>query len=84
MAAETQGSRPDSTTAVPPWWRDERKRGLAAQILVGLILAGAIWFLIRNLLVNQERLGVPMSFRFLDGPAGFQIGRASCRERVCT
>jgi len=77
VTAETQGSRSDITTAVPPWWRDERKRGLAAQILVGLILAGAIWFLIRNLLVNQERLGVPMSFRFLDGPAGFQLSFAA-------
>jgi general L-amino acid transport system permease protein len=77
VAAETQGTRSDSTTAVPPWWRDERKRGLAAQIVVGLILALAVWFLIRNLLVNQERLGVPMSFRFLDSPAGFQLSFAA-------
>jgi general L-amino acid transport system permease protein len=77
VTAETQGSRPDSTTTVPPWWRDERKRGLAAQIVVGLVLALAVWFLIRNLLVNQERLGVPMSFRFLSGPAGFQLSFAA-------
>ena len=77
MAAEAQGSRTESTTAVAPWWRDERKRGLAAQILVGLVLALAVWFLIRNLLVNQERLGVPMSFRFLDSPAGFQLSFAA-------
>jgi len=77
VAAEAQGSRTESTTAVAPWWRDERKRGLAAQILVGLVLALAVWFLIRNLLVNQERLGVPMSFRFLDSPAGFQLSFAA-------
>jgi general L-amino acid transport system permease protein len=77
VAAETQGSRTESTTATPPWYRDERKRGLAAQIVVGIILALAVWFLIRNLLVNQERLGVPMSFRFLDSPAGFQLSFAA-------
>ena len=77
MAAEVQGSRTDSTSATPPWWRDERKRGLAAQILVGLILALAVWFLISNMLANQERLGVPMSFRFLDTPAGFQLSFAT-------
>jgi ABC-type amino acid transport system permease subunit len=44
---------------------------------LGWCLALAVWFLIRNLLVNQERLGVPMSFRFLDGPAGFQLSFAA-------
>jgi general L-amino acid transport system permease protein len=77
VAAETQGSRTEHTSATPPWYRDERKRGLAAQIVVGIILALAVWFLIRNLLVNQERLGVPMSFRFLDSPAGFQLSFAT-------
>jgi general L-amino acid transport system permease protein len=77
VAAETQGTRTETTTAAPPWYRDERKRGFAAQIVVGLVLALAVWFLIRNLLVNQERLGVPMSFRFLDSPAGFQLSFAA-------
>ena len=77
MAVEAQGERTDSTSAVAPWWRDERKRGLAAQILVGLVLAGVVWYLVRNLLANQERLGVPMSFRFLDSPAGFQLSFAT-------
>ena len=77
MTAEVQGPGTNSTSAVAPWWRDERKRGLAAQILVGLVLALAVWYLVSNLLANQERLGVPMSFRFLDGPAGFQLSFAA-------
>jgi general L-amino acid transport system permease protein len=60
-----------------PFWRNERIRGILAQILVGLVLIFAVWFLISNLLTNQERLGVPMSFRFLDGPAGFQLSFAA-------
>ncbi|WP_395020117.1 amino acid ABC transporter permease [Dongia sp.] len=76
MTAEVQGSR-DQTTTVTPWWRDERKRGIASQVVVGLVLIGIVWFLIANLLTNQERLGVPMSFRFLDAPAGFQLSFAA-------
>jgi general L-amino acid transport system permease protein len=77
VAAEVQGSRTDSTTTVAPWWRDERKRGLAAQILVGLLLIGFVWFLAANMLENQQRLGVPMSFAFLENPAGFQLSFAT-------
>jgi general L-amino acid transport system permease protein len=62
---------------VTPWWRDERKRGIASQAIVGVVLIGILWFLVDNLLTNQERLGVPMSFRFLDGPAGFQLSFAA-------
>jgi general L-amino acid transport system permease protein len=45
--------------------------------VVGLALGAVIWFLIYNMLANQERLGVPMSFGFLSGPAGFQLSFAS-------
>ncbi|GAB2178532.1 amino acid ABC transporter permease [Dongia sp. agr-C8] len=76
MTADVQGSR-DQATTVTPWWRDERKRGIASQFVVGVVLIGIVWFLVDNLLTNQERLGVPMSFRFLDSPAGFQLSFAA-------
>ena len=76
MTADVQRTEAASAT-VTPWWRDERKRGIASQVLVGLVLIGFVWFLISNMLANQERLGVPMSFRFLDSPAGFQLSFAS-------
>jgi general L-amino acid transport system permease protein len=76
VTADVQGSRAESTT-VTPWWRDERKRGLASQVAVGLALIAIVWFLVVNMLANQARLGVPMSFRFLDSPAGFQLSFAA-------
>jgi general L-amino acid transport system permease protein len=76
VTADVQGPRAGSTT-VTPWWRDERKRGIASQVAVGLVLIVFVWFLIDNMLANQARLGVPMSFRFLDSPAGFQLSFAA-------
>jgi general L-amino acid transport system permease protein len=76
VTAEVQGSQAQTTT-VTPWWRDERKRGIASQIVVGLVLIAVVWFLIYNMLANQQRLGVPMSFGFLSSPAGFQLSFAS-------
>jgi general L-amino acid transport system permease protein len=76
VTAEVQGSQAQSAT-VTPWWRDERKRGLASQVAVGLVLIAVVWFLIYNMLANQQRLGVPMSFGFLSSPAGFQLSFAS-------
>jgi general L-amino acid transport system permease protein len=58
---------------VPAWWRDERKRGLIAQVITVLIVVGTFWFLISNMLENQRRLGVPLSLDFLGGTAGFQL-----------
>ncbi len=59
------------------WWRDERKRGLLAQVLVAMAAVGFAWFLINNMIVNQAKLGVPLSLSFLSDPAGFQLSFAS-------
>jgi general L-amino acid transport system permease protein len=59
------------------WWRDERKRGLLAQLVVGLAVVGAAYFLANNMLENQARLGVPLSLSFLTDPAGFQLSFAA-------
>jgi general L-amino acid transport system permease protein len=59
------------------WWRDERKRGLLAQLVVGLLVVAFFWFLINNMVENQAKLGVPLSLSFLSDPAGFQLSFAS-------
>jgi general L-amino acid transport system permease protein len=64
-------------TATVVWWRDERKRGLLAQLIVAVLVVGAAYFLAHNMLENQARLGVPLSLSFLSDPAGFQLSFAS-------
>jgi len=64
-------------TTTVAWWRDERKRGLLAQLIVGLAVVGAAYFLAHNMAENQARLGVPLSLSFLSDPAGFQLSFAS-------
>lgn len=58
------------------FWRDERKRGLAAQLVVVLSILAFGWYLIANLLANQERLGIPLGLDFLENIAGFQLSFA--------
>ncbi|WP_303978629.1 amino acid ABC transporter permease [Dongia mobilis] len=56
------------------FWRDERKRGILAQIVVIALLAGFFWFLLRNFLIKQELSGAPpLSLYFLQDVAGFQL-----------
>jgi len=64
-------------TAAVVWWRDERKRGLLAQIVVALAVVGGVYFLAHNMIENQARLGVPLSLSFLGDPAGFQLSFAT-------
>jgi general L-amino acid transport system permease protein len=58
------------------WWRDERKRGIVAQIvtLALVLLIGA--YLIHNMVQNQAQLGVPLGLDFLDDVAGFPISES--------
>lgn len=72
MATEVQG-RIVTPTERPAWWRDERKRGIVAQVVTIALVFGFFWFLIANMLENQRRLGVPLSLDFLSGTAGFQV-----------
>jgi general L-amino acid transport system permease protein len=76
VAVEAQGTR-TARDSVVPFWRDERIRGLIAQFAVGILLIGFVWFLGYNMVLNQQRLGVPMSLGFLDTPAGFQLSFAT-------
>jgi general L-amino acid transport system permease protein len=74
VAEITSGERSASTVV---WWRDERKRGLAAQLVVAIAVIAFAWFLGHNMLENQARLGVPLSLSFLTDPAGFQLSFAT-------
>ena len=74
MAEITSGDRSASTVV---WWRDERKRGYAAQLVVAIAVIAFAWFLGHNMIENQARLGVPLSLSFLTDPAGFQLSFAS-------
>jgi general L-amino acid transport system permease protein len=72
VATEVQG-RIVTPAERPAWWRDERKRGIVAQIVTIAVVVGFFWFLVANMLENQRRLGVPLSLDFLNGTAGFQV-----------
>lgn len=72
MTTEVQG-RIQTPAERPAWWRDERKRGIVAQVITIAIVIGVFWFLFANMVANQERLGVPLSLDFLNGTAGFQL-----------
>ena len=75
MAEITGGETRHTSTVV--WWRDERKRGLLAQLVVALLVVGFAYFLAHNMIENQARLGVPLSLSFLSDPAGFQLSFAA-------
>lgn len=74
--AEFAGGETRHTSTVV-WWRDERKRGLLAQLVVALLVVGFAYFLAHNMIQNQARLGVPLSLSFLSDPAGFQLSFAA-------
>jgi general L-amino acid transport system permease protein len=69
----TEVQRANIQSEVPAWWRDERKRGIVAQVVTTAVVVIFFWFLISNMLENQRRLGVPLSLDFLNGTAGFQV-----------
>ncbi len=72
MASAPHRPAPPRATA---FWRDPRVRALFAQALVlGLVLLGAA-YLVRNTLLNLERLGVSSGFGFLNTTAGFDISQ---------
>jgi general L-amino acid transport system permease protein len=75
VAEISSGDTRSASTVV--WWRDERKRGLAAQFVVAIAVIGFAYFLGHNMVENQARLGVPLSMSFLTDPAGFQLSFAT-------
>lgn len=58
------------------WWRDERKRGIVAQIVTLALVVLIAAYLIHNMVQNQAQLGVPLGLDFLDDVAGFPISES--------
>jgi general L-amino acid transport system permease protein len=58
------------------WWRDERKRGIVAQIVTLALVVLIAGYLIHNMVQNQAQLGVPLGLDFLDDTAGFPISES--------
>jgi len=73
-ASESGAAANPAAPQVIAFWRDERKRGMIAQVVVVAALLGFIWFLLRNFLIKQELSGAPpLSLYFLQDVAGFQL-----------
>jgi general L-amino acid transport system permease protein len=56
-----------------PWWRDERWRALAAQVITVVVILAVLFFLINNMILNREAQGRPFSYEFMDNVAGFPV-----------
>ena len=65
--------RRQKSSSATPWWRDERWRGLAAQIVTVVVILAVLLFLINNMIVNREAQGRPFSYAFMDNIAGFPV-----------
>ena len=55
-------------------WRSRAVRGVIYQIVAIALVAGAVWFLAHNTLVNMRVRGIQSGFGFLTSPVGFDIG----------
>jgi general L-amino acid transport system permease protein len=77
MAESTTTDAP--TRARPPIWRNVRVLRAVFQVVFLVLVVGFVWWLIDNLLVNLDRVGLGTSFDYLDQPAGFQIAGSDFR-----
>ena len=57
-------------------WRSQAFRGLMYQVLAMAAIAGVVWFLAHNTLVNMRVRGIQSGFDFLSQTAGFDIGES--------
>lgn len=57
-------------------WRSQAFRGVIYQIVALLVIAGVVWFLAHNTLINMRVRGIQSGFDFLAQPAGFDIGES--------
>lgn len=69
------------TSKTPPkknnWsWRSQAFRGLIYQVIAFAAIAGVVWFLAHNTLVNMRVRGIQSGFDFLTQAAGFDIGES--------
>ena len=69
------------SSSTPPkkrnWsWRSQAFRGLLYQVVAIAAIAGVVWFLAHNTLVNMRVRGIQSGFDFLTQAAGFDIGES--------
>lgn len=57
-------------------WRSQAFRGVIYQIVALLAIAGVVWFLAHNTLINMRVRGIQSGFDFLAQTAGFDIGES--------
>lgn len=57
-------------------WRSQAFRGVVYQIVAIAAIAGVVWFLAHNTLVNMRVRGIQSGFDFLTQAAGFDIGES--------
>lgn len=57
-------------------WRSQAFRGLIYQIIAMAAIAGVVWFLAHNTLINMRVRGIQSGFDFLNQAAGFDIGES--------
>ncbi|MGB8984682.1 MAG: ABC transporter permease subunit, partial [Anaerolineales bacterium] len=56
-----------------PFWRDERVLQAAAQIISAVVILGFLYWGIANFLEITRQRGMPLTYGFLNDPAGFPI-----------
>jgi len=59
---------------IVPLWRDERILRILGQVVFLVLVTAFLVYLVRNMLVNLNRLGLGLGFDFLPLTSGFDIG----------
>jgi len=72
VAVDARGSLGAAATR-GVWWREERFRFWASQVLGVAVAAGLIGYFWHNAAVNMARQGIASGFGFLNREAGFEI-----------
>lgn len=81
MAETTATGTPPTPapSARPPWWRNVRILRIGFQVVFLVVVVSFVLWLLDNLFVNLDRVGLDTSFDFLDQPAGFQVAGSGFR-----
>ena len=58
------------------WFNDPHTRGIIFQIIVVVVLAGAVYWIVGNTLDNLRRSNIGSGFGFLNGRSGFDVAQA--------
>jgi general L-amino acid transport system permease protein len=56
-----------------PWYHDERKRNILAQVISAVLVISILIWIIINFIVAANNRGLNLKFNFLNTPAGFPI-----------